>query len=194
MDKIIINGKKYTFGGWALCAYEFMKYEKLEKFNYIDIIKRSKELRKRDFIKEMAIKMANFLKEYEKEIHNESGAYFVTETNSKYMIEFSTSDNMQANINILKNIIQDIQKLYNYLNIPFNQLNKYADGEGKYADEEGKYVDVEGKYADVEGKDADGEGKDADGEAIIEKNIQNIENMQLYLINLINLLNLNKKI
>ena len=175
MDKIIINGKKYTFGGWVMCAYEFIKYEKpTEVMNYVEVIKRSKELRKRDFVKEVSIKMANFLKNYEKKFSKmDSGFHFVSELNSEFMIEFSNSDIMQADINVLMDIINNIQKLYTYLNIPF--IQKYEDG-GKKIAERGE--DDECNIMNIMNGVDDGEND--------MNEILHIENIQLYLINLIN--------
>jgi hypothetical protein len=170
MDKIIINGKKYTFGGWAICAYEFIKYEKPTKvMDYIEVIKKSKELRKRDFVKEASIKMANFLQNYEKKFYKmDSGCHFVSELNSDFMIEFSNSDIMQADINILIDIINNIQKLYTYLNIPFiKRVEEINENEG----EREEINENEGEREEINER---------------ENEIIHIENMQLYLINLIN--------
>jgi hypothetical protein len=180
MDRIVINGKIYKYGGWAMCAYEFITAEDnafaatenatvtenatavtknatavtknatATENKIVEIIKKSKELRGKDFLAMASIKMAEYLHNYD--IYKN---IYVPEITDTYMIEFAYSDIMQSNIDILINIIQAIQKLYTHLKLDKGSPDIH-------------YID---------------EDKSSLNEIII-----NIENLQITLINLINLI------
>jgi len=122
MEKIKINGKTYKYGGWAECAYEFMllsgevaSNELTPQSELTKIIKKSKELRGKDFLSIASKKMITYLHNYD--IYKN---IYIPEITAEYMKEFAKSDIMQADVEILINIIQSIQKLYTHLKIPFD--------------------------------------------------------------------------
>lgn len=168
MDRIVINGKIYKYGGWAMCAYEFITAEDnafatdnafdtavtenatATENKIVEIIKKSKELRGKDFLAMASIKMAEYLHNYD--IYKN---IYVPEITDTYMIEFANSDIMQSNIDILINIIQAIQKLYTHLKLDKGSPDIH-------------YIDED--------------------KSSLNKIIINIENLQITLINLINLI------
>jgi hypothetical protein len=121
-----MNGKTFVYTGWALCAYEFMgdceKDMIKDKFMSSDcekdelllqIMKNSKLLRKRDFLQESMIHFSKYLYEYEKNLIDNS---YIPEITYEYIIEFSNSDKMQCNLDIIEYIIDEIKKLLNIQN------------------------------------------------------------------------------
>lgn len=184
MEKIKINGKTYKYGGWAECAYEFMllsgeiafdkiAFDEISQSELIEIIKKSKKLRGKDFLSITSKKMIIYLHNYD--IYKN---IYIPEITAEYMEEFAQSDIMQADAEILINIIQSIQKLYTHLKIPFE------DTTDKTKTDKTK-IDKTDKIDKIDETDETDEATNDKNTLHNLKIINYIENLQILLINLI---------
>jgi hypothetical protein len=170
MEKITINGKTYKYGGWAVCAYEFMllcneiepefKIKTESKTELIKIFKKSKELRGQDFLNIAIKKMATYLSNYD--IYKNG---YIPEITADYMEEFANSDSMQVDIEILINIIQAIKKIFLNLKIESAEFAEFAE----FAESVESVESVE--FSDITN--------------LNKFNIDLIEKLHIYLINII---------
>lgn len=144
MSEIItIDGKAYKYCGWAICAYEFLtngiithNYDDIliEKDNINDIkqklnfdhekvcffvlvLTEAKKMRIKDFMKIATLQFVTFLQNYEKNMIDNG---YIPEITSEYLLEFANSHVMQCDPYILQFIIDDIQKIYNHINISYD--------------------------------------------------------------------------
>jgi len=104
---ICIDGKSFVFCGWAECA-------SLDtNLSTVEVMKLAKQMRKKDFVQIVALKFAEYLRQYERKLNTGAAAY-VPEITSKYMIDFANSDEMQCDLNTIKYIIDGVKKIYKY--------------------------------------------------------------------------------
>jgi hypothetical protein len=95
------------------------------QFKLIQIFKKSKELRGRDFLGIVIKKMVTYLQNYDT---CKNG--YIPEITAEFLYQFANSDSMQIDIEILINIIQAMQKIYLHLKIKFIDMDLFSDLNG----------------------------------------------------------------